>query len=343
MSSRLFKHQMASTARPPVQPHLLNSMADIYGFNNKTDTFTKQGRIPAVEPSSTMSYNGIHVSPDGRYVVTTTSTTGVVDANAVYKRTAGGYVRLSLPNSSGEFNSVCWSKDSKNLLIGNGSTLRWYRLNADGQFVQVTTLGFAYRVMSIALSESGKFLAVSQQLTVFLYMYPIDLVTGKFGASMSVGTQPGNYAAKIKFVGSDLLYFGTSSSGGNFIYSINETTGAVTRSVPTGASSTYAYSMAVSADNKYVAVGRLQGLDYYAYDSATRSYRKIYENLFGARTLDVAFSKDGNYLALALNAAPHVLVYRRVGDTLVQLTIPAATVPPTGGMNGVGFAEPDGY
>lgn len=52
---------------------------------------------------------------------------------------------------------------------------------------------------------------------------------------------------------------------------------------------------------------------------------------------DISFSSDGLYVALALNDAPFISIYKRSGDKLVKMSTPA--IAPTGSARGVSFGK----
>lgn len=339
MSSRLFKHQMASNNRPPIMPHMATTSGDIYGYNSKTDEFSKIQSlgILAAEYGSQVAY-----SHDGKFLLIARSG-GNATNQYFYKRTKAGYIRQTWPAGMGSgFVASAWTPDGKYAVLVLNTTLQslyWMRRNADDTFtVMPTPTGYVRSAMAVAVSADSKYVAISHQFSPFLTMWKID--NGVMTKLTLPAALPASYAEGLAFAGHSLVFV-TGNNGGNYVYDINPVTDVVTKPVHSGIEFNYCYSCAASKDGKYVALGNIYGMDYYKYDAATYKFTRIgrfAEDI--SRGLGVSFSTDGQYLAVSGNATPFLKVFRRIGDTLTNLVIPAPLLPSAGGMQDIQFAEP---
>lgn len=336
MSSRLFKHQMATNNRPPILPHLATSMGEIYGYNTKTDEFIKVFNL-GFTANGALS---VKFSPDGRYVA---FSVGGTNSNGgwVYKRTATGYVKQTLPGTQNTWQSAAWSPDSKYLYVAsnnNNGGFYWYRLNADGTFTAMPAFpGMNLYTKSVSVSPDGKYIAVGFSQAPYLSLYKNDNGTIT-KLTIPSAIVPTGTNGRLSWIGDSLPYISSSSNFG-FVYTVIDD--VITRAASTGVDFYYAFGSAASKDGQYYAHGNLYGLDYYKFNKTTGVFTKLarYEQA-GARAYGVSFSDDGNYVAAASNGGDQVFIYRRVGDTLVPIVIPVPIKPGAGGMQDVSFATP---
>ncbi len=101
-----------------------------------------------------------------------------------------------------------------------------------------------------------------------------------------------------------------------------------------------AEGIAFTSENDLMAVAHRGGSPYLEiYKIQDREFTKVFEDNEVTRCVDVSFSPDGNYLAVASEGAPFLVIYKRNGDTFTKLPNPVTI--PTGVSNGVSFS-PDG-
>lgn len=325
MSSRLFKHQMAMNNRVPPTPHMLTAKGDLYSIDKKTDAFTK---LVNFSYPSTISANGaanLDVTPDGKYIAVATNVANSTDGLAVYKRTKDGYVRLTLPTGHSTAICVCWSADGQYLFSANYTDVRWWRRNANDTFTLMPALPTQpTEPWAVAVSKNGKHVGVAHNSGTFLTVYKVDMAAGTSVKLAAPSAPPADRAEEILFLDNAILYV-TPNTTGNYLYEINETTDVVSKVTHSGISTNYCYSLAASPDGRYVAMGYVWGLMYLRYDKDTRTFTKLADSVGGAgQGRGVNFSKDGKYLVVTHGDAPYLKVYRRDGDALTLLTVPAS-------------------
>jgi hypothetical protein len=340
MSSRLFKNKMAMTNRPPVMPHLVTSLGDVYGYDSKTDVFQR-----ITQSLFTVNEVSVNYSPDGRYLVSS-SNTSTASTNSIFKRTSVGYTKLTLPisNPSG-WCEAAFSPDSKDVYIASNAAnggLYHFRINADDSITQMPNwTGMSIYTQHIAATADGKYVAVSFSQGVYLMIFKI--VNGV--ATKLTTTSPGYTSGRMVWIDHTLVYI-SGSSNGAFTYTVDDAD-IVTRAATVGIDFYYSYSTAASKDGVYFINGCLYGIDLYKFDKTTLRFTKLARYSPGGnnmRITGVRFSDDNQYVVSvgqsAVAGGPQLFVHRRNGDILTPISIPAANLPGSGMLQDVSVATP---
>jgi WD40 repeat protein len=102
-----------------------------------------------------------------------------------------------------------------------------------------------------------------------------------------------------------------------------------------------------SPDGAYLVVGSATSSDFlHIYRRSGTSFTKLANTVFDimptTTVKDVAYSPDGNYLALSIQADPFILVYKKTGAEFYQ-RIAAPTFKPTGVPNGLSWSPDSQY
>lgn len=217
-------------------------------------------------------------------------------------------LRMADPNPSppSYARDVCWSKDGRYLFAGGGTT-------TSGQ----TPVIYIYKLQGVSLTKVGE-VTVTPAMTgsgtsvyvMFAYTEASDgdyLIVGTYGRSP------------------DQLYLYKRNAGaGEMVFDLVQTTNA-----PTGTGTAFAiWYLAWNPTGNHFAVGAYNsGSPYFALYKRTGD---TFSQLTNPATMppnvcyEVAYSPNGQYLAVGHAASPYVTIYKISGDTYTKLANPAS-------------------
>ncbi len=278
--------------------HALNPFLSIFNYDEATNTFTNSTDPNALAPSATGSIMppntgaAVHFSPNGDYLAVAHTST---NQSSIYKRNGLSFIKLPNTTSPGGTNgrSIAFSPDSNYLSVGTSGSGN-------------SGFGIYYR-------------------------------SGETFTRLADGTESYNGTNGTAW-SPDSRYTISCSSVAPFFKIMKRTGDGTTATMGRVASSQsvdgIAYSAAWSPDGQYVAIG---------YDGTSTSFTAnkiaIYKQSGDTFTRlsvtnqpalttsvsGIAWSKDGNYLYLSVNASPSFLTIKRTGDAFAFQSNP--TVP----------------
>lgn len=322
MSSRLFKHQMASNNRPPVYPHLANSQGEIFNFNKTTAALSKIYHYPVGGGAG----EAVAYSPDGKFLAIASST-GTIGLS-VYKRTPEGYILVLSNASNYSYFSLAWSPDSQYLAAGrfSSTSVAVWKRNANDTFTAIASApGNDNRGYTAQFSENGKYYIHGGISTPYVKFYKFQNAVftplNQAGLGMpAAGLGP----TKTISIG-NLFIVPTASSAitSVFFYNIDPDTDVITKVLHAAVNDTYARCAGASRDKKYVAIGGSgpMKLTQYKFENGVFTKLAAPDVLPAGIVRGVTYSPDGEYLLAASTSAPFMTLYRRVGDALVNVPI----------------------
>ena len=259
----------------------------------------------------------------------------IAAGNMVTTRRFFGYdtpIALANPATSpGSFSyEPAWSPDGKYLAIAvySSTAVVIYKLNGD----ILTALPLSWdsslnSALSIDWSPNGKWLVIGLNQSPCIMLYK---VVGETFTNMTIPTS-GAASGKVKF-SSDSAYLAVARKTINtpIIYKISGDSFTIISSgsiFPTGAQSLS--DVEFSSDGVYVAVGA-DNSNSYVLAVSKRSgdtFTKLLDVAVAGAVYCIAWSSDGNYLAVGTTASPYVTIFKRSGDTFTKLANPDVLPP----------------
>jgi 6-phosphogluconolactonase (cycloisomerase 2 family) len=315
-----------------------SSSANLVPYQKVDDAFV---RYASPTPIPTGAVNAQQFSPNGLFYLVGTGNSPYIAAYIV-SGSGGTLTKITNPATipSGVVNTVGVNADGTFCIVGMATTpyLRAYRRATPDatSFTNLTITGTlpAASVPTLSVSPDGKWLTAGSGTALFTFS-----ITGTFTTTRiaDADVMPTGIVQAVAYnAASDRLYVAHNTSPFISAYSVNTTTGVLTKlanpsSLPRG----NGLAVAVSPDGVYVIV---------ASNNATATSRlNLYKRSGDVLTLltDVvtgpagavnamSFDDSGEYLYVGHATTPFVSIYHRVGDTFTKITDPVSLPPSTG-------------
>lgn len=325
MGSRLFKHQMAMSNRPPLFPKLILSTGEVYQYRDASGNFEK---ILSLSHAGRVAKQVV-ISKDGRYVFFATNNSTTAYRYFLYKRVGNTFTPIVLLGYTGTALGAQFSDDGRYLVIAINDTGGYhrYKIGTDDSFTLIPRTYNASSAYDIAISPDGKYVALGLEGSPYLniFRYNEDETMVKLpNASPAISASTDS----LMFLDEQtLIYTAKATSIIPIFLHIDPVTEAYTRLAHPTFDPKNVYSLARSIDGKYYTAGKITSMDSYRYENATFTKLAAASPPPAQRVLGVSYSPDGIFVAINLlksdGSAP-VVIYRREGDALVQVgEIPA--------------------
>lgn len=352
MSSRLFKHQMAMTNRPPVQyPQLAvvytsTPSQSLFDMDNVANTFTRIA-LPAELDGI---INELAYSPDGKFMAVNVTTAPWM---LLYRRKGKKFVSVPIPFSyTGAIGRIVFSRDSSLLFVGTGAAAPWLHIykynNSTEQYdklddANVPAVGA--QLDFIVPSPNGDYLAVIAGWPR-LRMYKRVANTDNYSNGIAIpnvalpyvmdaawAPDSNSFAMATDGTGVD-CFIAYSRSGDTFSYNVTRT----------GNYGSNARGVAFSPDGRYVGLTTTSDrtVVFFVRHSSTYFEMATYTSASGGGR--ITFSPDSKYAAAAYNGggadAPRFRLFRTDGWP-PYVTPAIETTPNSGtGVKCLAFANP---
>ena len=279
-----------------------------------------------VDPSGKFAYVANYYS-NNVSVYTINQTTGALTAGTAVA--AGTYPASVTVDPSGKFAYVAnWSSNNVSVYTIDQTT---------GALTPGTAVAAGTNPTSVTVDPSGKFAYVTNYVSNNVSVYTIDQTTGALTPASTISTQ--NYPSSIVMVGGSaavtyvpkFAYVANSASSNVSVYTIDQTTGALTAGTAVAAG-TYPYSVTVDPSGKFAYVTNYgsNNVSVYTIDQTTGALTAGTAVAAGTNPISVTVDPSGKFAYVANYGSNNVSVYtidQTTGALTAGTAVAAGTYP----------------
>ncbi|MFB9244941.1 WD40 repeat domain-containing protein [Massilia antarctica] len=190
-----------------------------------------------------------------------------------------------------------------------------------------------------AFTADGQILAMAQATAPYLILFKRS---GDTFSRLPLAAPPSSFTYKVAF-NADNTLMAVAHSASPFLSMYKRSGDTFTlSSVLTVNPAATSKAVAFSPDGNFLACGDdTSGINLRLYARNGESFYLVGIPAPKSNVFSIAFSADGLYMAVALQSAPTVMMYKRAPNGLSYVALPDQTVPAPNGVYGVAFS-PDG-
>lgn len=324
-------YQSTSAAQPTLQTNELNGQ-NVVRFDGVDDFLSLTAPFDA-NPTNVSGTHANSFSNNGNYLIHLNSST--TPNLFIYKKNGNNFNLLANPTTMpvGTTTDSTWTSDDSYFAIGTGTSprIQIYKRTGDtfAKIANPSTLPSS-TVLGCHYSSDNVYLATVGAMTGLMLVYKISGET--YTALSNPTTTPAGTSAEGVRFSPDTNYLAIGSNASPFIQIYSRSGDTFTKlNNPTTLPTALVYSIDWLDNTTFVVGANENNTRIYKYDSASGTFQQEQTLLnTGAGTRMASYSRNKNYLALALTASPFVKVYSRSGTTYTAISDPQSLPISTG-------------